>query len=308
MRALVVGSSSYVAGGLINELLKTGVDVTLSNRSHPLVEGVDRPNRFIPVDFFDVSSFSEAIEGQDVIYYCAGLDRKTSSAAPDLAEYISAEVPGKIAELADASGANRFIYLSTTHVYGLSIEGESDENSPTDPVDAYAHSRVSGEKRLLESGYNQIQVSVARLGNVFGWSTNMSTSTMSLVGNDLCIQAAKTGDVIIRANPNISRNFIPLSQAARDLSRLGLSTTPNDYVYNLVWPKSLTLSEFGTRVRLQCLQTLHLDINLNFAKPAEYAPQMNYADTRIRKISSLDAESFDAEIRKLLIKYSELSE
>lgn len=305
MRALVVGSSSYVAGGLVQELLATGADVTLVNRDQKQGSAASPGLRTFSADYSTLSGFREALDGQDVVYYCSGLNRNAASVAPDLAQYISSEVPRKLAELADANGTLRFVYLSTVHVYGQAVSGKTDETSPTNPADAYARSRLSGETALLDSSFKGLKVKVARLGNVFGWSPNMNESTSSLIGNDLCRQASTTSEVIIRANPNISRNFVPMRQVSIDLCRLGNSEEAHEDLYNLVWGSSQTLSDFGVRVKKQSWEALHKEIQVSFTQARSDVTKLEYSDVRIRQISNRIPELFDSEIRSLLLKFSE---
>ena len=69
-----------------------------------------------------------------------------------------------------ASGGKRFVFASTGHVYGRTMQGcYSTETDPVNPLSLYAEQKVLAEQHLLDEAKNRdIELVILRIFSVFG--------------------------------------------------------------------------------------------------------------------------------------------
>lgn len=161
MRVLIAGCG-YVGSALARHLVDEGHEV-FGLRRRP--EGLPAGVRGVAADLRDPASLAAAPAGCDVVVYAASADRR------DEAAYRAAYVDGirhlrARLEVADGPGApRRWLYVSSTGVYGQS-EGEwVDESSPTEPGDFTGRLLLEGEAVASAAAG---RVSVVRFGGIYG--------------------------------------------------------------------------------------------------------------------------------------------
>lgn len=84
----------------------------------------------------------------DTYIHLAGVvGSQNVDANPEYARRINVDSVAKVAEIALQKNVNKFVYISTSHVYS---KGEQDksENSPIDPVNEYAAQKFESEEIL----------------------------------------------------------------------------------------------------------------------------------------------------------------
>jgi UDP-glucose 4-epimerase len=130
----------------------------------------------------------------------------------------------------EESNVKRFIYISSTGVYGSS-KIPAHEDTPPDPQTFYAASKLRGEehvRRLIKTG--KIETFLMRCGNVYGYSKSMR---FDAVINKFVFEANFNKLVTIQGDGKQSRTFIHVEILAKALNNLLTADLPSD-VYNIV--------------------------------------------------------------------------
>jgi len=154
-----------------------------------------------------------------------------------------------------AAGLERFIYFSTTHVYGAPLVGHITEQTVPRPIHPYAITHYAAENFVLAAhNQNKITGIALRLSNGFGAPTHPDVDCWTLLVNDLCRQAVQTHKMVIRSNGLQQRDFIPLIDVGRAVRRLiGLpSGDCADGLFNLGGKASLSVWEMAKRIAQRC--------------------------------------------------------
>jgi len=144
MRVLVTGASGFVGRALCPALAQAGHDVSGTVRT---------PNgKDIPIgDIGPGTDWTEALSGADAVIHLAARTHITKEAIADPpAEFrrVNADGTARLAEAAAKAGVRRFVYLSTVKVMGERSEAPFRETDTPRPEDAYAQTKLDGERAL----------------------------------------------------------------------------------------------------------------------------------------------------------------
>ena len=157
-----------------------------------------------------------AVAGADAVVHLAAPNEVLTASHPDAARSDTVEISRAVARACAAAGVRRVVYVSTVHVYGAALTpgaviGEDTHPRPKDP---YAAARLSSEHELgrLAAGCDVV---VLRLTNAVGRPARPGVDRWTLVANDLCRQAARGGNLVLRSSGLQWRDFIPMTDVTR---------------------------------------------------------------------------------------------
>jgi UDP-N-acetylglucosamine 4-epimerase len=181
-RWLVTGVAGFIGSNLLQALLEmdqqvTGLDDFSAGKRANLDEvqrlvGAERysRHRFIEADVSSEEACRAAVEGVDVVLHQAALGSVPRSIEEPLASN-RANVTGHLAllEAARRSGVRRFVYASSSAVYGDSPRMPKVEEDVGDPISPYAVTKMANELYATCYGHLHGMETVGlRYFNVFG--------------------------------------------------------------------------------------------------------------------------------------------
>jgi UDP-glucose 4-epimerase len=260
MRVLITGGLGYLGGRLASHLLNKGYKVFVGTRKG-LKSVKDPLSDTIPVqmDWRKNISLESAARGMDTVIHAAGMDAQASSANPAKALEVNGLNTAMMVEAAIANKVQRFIYLSTAHVYRSPMIGDIDETTPSTNLHPYATSKLAGEKPILyATQMGKIQGVVLRLSNGSGHPVFPETKCWHLILNDLCRQAVEKKELILHSENSIERNFIPMRNICSGIAHF-LQFPKNhldDSPLNLCSEKSHSLQQLACLITTRCKTVL----------------------------------------------------
>ena len=141
---LVTGSSGRVGSMLVTALLGRNEQVrTLERKESAKIGGVE----MITGDILDADTVERAMEGVDVVYHMAAI--VDYHPVPNKIMY-DVNVTGT-KTLLEHSRAKKFIYLSSTGVYGKNMkENPANEGTAYNPHSFYGKTKMLAERMVLE--------------------------------------------------------------------------------------------------------------------------------------------------------------
>lgn len=138
---LITGGSGYVGSLLTPQLLNAGYNVTVYDIMYFGDDHLpkDHPNlRVIQGDVRDVAKFSEAVKGIDVVLHLACISNDASFELDEkLSETINYDAFEPLVVAAKQAGVKRFVYASSSSVYGVSDAPDVTEDHPLVPLTLY---------------------------------------------------------------------------------------------------------------------------------------------------------------------------
>ena len=176
MKILVTGGAGYIGSHVVYELIDQGHDVTiLDDMSLGLEENIDPRSIFVQGSTHSDSDLDSvlSVEFDGIIHLAAW--KAAGESMTDPAKYAHNNLIGTINLLnaCDRHGIKRFVFSSTSSVYGNPEYIPIDENHPTEPISYYGETKLQVEKNLKWfSELKGIRFGVLRYFNAAGYDIN----------------------------------------------------------------------------------------------------------------------------------------
>lgn len=225
-QVLVTGGAGYVGSVLVPKLLNAGykvkvLDLFIYGR-YPLDAVKDNPNlELIAGDIRDRIGLERDLAGCDAVIHLACISNDPSfELDPDLGRSINYDAFFDLVDVSKASGVRRFVYASSSSVYGIKGDQEVTENLPLQPLTDYSKYKAMCEEVLLskrEPGFIPV---ILRPATVCGFSPRLR---LDLIVNILTNHAVNTRQIKVFGGEQLRPNI-----HIEDVTDL--------YVKSLEWP------------------------------------------------------------------------
>ena len=154
MKILVTGGAGFIGSNLVDELAKDNHIVILDNFSSGKKENVahhaGKDNvEIIEGDIRDKNLLFSITKGIDVIYHLAVQCLRVSINDPEINHEVNATGTLNLCMAAVKNSVKRFVYVSSSEVYGTAVNVPMDEAHPCEPTTVYGASKLAGEKYTL---------------------------------------------------------------------------------------------------------------------------------------------------------------
>ena len=216
---LVIGGGGYVGTYLVDQLIKNNYLVTVFDL-------------FIYGNFLENSNNLNVIKGDiknfDCVIHLACISNDPSfDLNPQLGKSINFDPFEDLIKICKDQGVKRFIYASSSSVYGVKLEKDVDETSSLEPLTDYSKYKALCEDVLLKYNDKDFTCCVVRPATVCGHSKRQR---LDLVVNILTNLAYNTGEVSIYGGEQLRPNI-----NIKDMS--------NAYLFLIKQPKKLISGE-----------------------------------------------------------------
>lgn len=172
-KILVTGGAGYVGAVLVPRLLANDYCVTVYDL---MIYGENvlqkHPNlTVIKGDIRDQKLLKEAMLDQDAVIHLACISNDPSfELNPALGRSINLDAFQPLVEISKNQGVKRFIYASSSSVYGIKQEADVNEAMTLEPLTDYSRFKVECEKILLDYQSPSFSTVIVRPATVCGYS------------------------------------------------------------------------------------------------------------------------------------------
>jgi len=169
-KVIVTGGAGFIGSHITDLLVDEGHEVfVLDNLSSGRLENVNKEANFIEIDILN-SSTSKYFKGVDTVFHVAAMPRvQPSIYDPIESNKQNVDTTLKMLFESKENKVRRFVFSSSSSVYGNAKQLPTTENCPTDPLSPYALQKLIGEQycKLFSTIYG-LETVCLRYFNVYG--------------------------------------------------------------------------------------------------------------------------------------------
>jgi len=212
MRVIVVGGAGYVGAKLVPELLEKGYEVTVLDLflfGEEVFKEIENDPKLtlIKGDVRDLAILDKSLKNCDYGIHLACISNDPSfELNPTLGKSINLDAFEPFVLLAKKHGIKRFIYASSSSVYGVKSTPNVTENMSLEPLTDYSKYKVECEKILLKYMSDDFICTVLRPATVCGYSPRQRFDVIVNILTNLAYNSGKikiTGGSQLRPNIHI---------------------------------------------------------------------------------------------------------
>ncbi|MBT3792048.1 MAG: SDR family oxidoreductase [Rhodospirillales bacterium] len=207
---MITGGAGYVGAVLTPKLLEMGHKVTVLDLymyGDGVLEGARQYDglREIHGDIRDPKAIEAAMEGCDTVIHLACISNDPSyDLDPELGKSINYDCFRPMIKAAKAAGVKRFIYASSSSVYGIKEEPNVHEGLELDPLTDYSKFKALCETVLEEEREPGFTTLTLRPATVCGYSPRLR---LDLSVNILTNHAINNGKITVFGGEQLRPNI-----------------------------------------------------------------------------------------------------
>ena len=169
MKYLVTGGSGFIGSHLVKALTNEGNEVVVVDKEGRFSDDYEFIYADISKEEYNIKIL-EALQGVDTVFHLAAKARVQPSIEHPI-EFNETNVTGtlNLLELCREAGVRRFVFSSSSSVYGDTTEFPTPETAPTGPMSPYGLQKLIGEQYCqLYAQIHNIETVSLRYFNVYG--------------------------------------------------------------------------------------------------------------------------------------------
>ncbi len=225
-KIFITGGAGYVGAMLVPRLLELGNSVTVLDLMWYGEDVIDAHPNLVMVkgDIRDQELLRRIIPGHDSVIHLACISNDPSfEMDPKLGESINLDAFQPLVEISRASGVNRFIYASSSSVYGVKSEPNVSEDMSLEPLTDYSRFKAECEKILANYQSPEFTTVTIRPATVCGYSRRQRLDVVVNILSNLAFHKRKItvfGGKQLRPNIHIAdmvEAYVVLLNAPKEL-------------------------------------------------------------------------------------------
>ncbi len=172
-KIFVTGGGGYVGSSLVDKLVENNYSVTVLDLFIYGKNVFDNPNKIniIKGDIRDVNLLKKNIPGHDAVIHLACISNDPSfELNPILGKSINLDAFTPLIKISKDSGIKKFLYASSSSVYGIKKEPQVTEEMKLQPLTDYSKYKAMCEDICLKYNSKDFRTIILRPATVCGYS------------------------------------------------------------------------------------------------------------------------------------------
>lgn len=177
---LVTGGAGYVGSALVPQLLRDGYRVKVVDLFwygfEVFADVIDHPRlQLVELDIRDAKRVREELVGQDVVIHLACISNDPSfDLSPQLGTSINRDAFAPLLDGSIDAGVRRFVYASSSSIYGIQENPDVTEDATPDPLTDYSKFKLECEQIMLDHpGCGAMDRVILRPATVCGYAPRL---------------------------------------------------------------------------------------------------------------------------------------
>lgn len=259
-RVLVTGGAGFIGSHLVDRLIAEGRPVTVlddfstgtpANLQEAQAAGGDL--RIVEGSILDEAAVARAMEGCGTVFHLAVQCVRRSLGRPLENHHANATGTLIVLEAARRQAVGRFVYCSSSEVYGNTSDGVLEETATVcRPVTVYGAAKLAGEHYAL--AYHQtygLPAVVVRPFNAFGPREHASGDLAEVIPR-FVIRVLNGRPPVIFGTGEAGRDFTYVTETAAGLARAASVDAAVGRTVNLARGRMVTIAEVAAAVTRLC--------------------------------------------------------
>lgn len=250
-KTLVTGGAGFIGSNLVKALLDKNHHVTVvDNFSQGLYQNLasvknNKKLEIVKADILDTEKMIKLTKGINVIFHLAVQCLRVSLNDPLFVERVNSGGTLSVLWAAHKNNVKRFVYCSSSEVYGSAMEFPMKENHPLRPTTVYGASKLSGELYTSCFGENLgIETVIVRPFNSYGYNEHIKGVYGEVIPR-FTVRAIHNLPIIIYGDGNQTRDFTFVTDTVDGIIRAGYGENKKNNIFNIAYGKEISIKNIA---------------------------------------------------------------
>jgi UDP-glucose 4-epimerase len=252
---VVTGGAGFIGSELVRQLVARGdqvvaIDNLVNGKRENLADVLSDGVTLLERDIRDLRAIAPSLREARVVYHLACLGVRHSVHSPRENHEVNATATLDLLAASREAGVPRFVYVSSSEVYGTARWVPMTEEHPTFPHTVYGGSKLAGEcyTRAYHDTYGYPTV-VVRPFNTFGPRSHHEGDSGEVIPKFL-LRCLAGRPMIVFGGGTQTRDFTFVSDTAAGIILAGEDARAVGQTINLGSGREITINELATQVAL----------------------------------------------------------
>jgi len=285
---LITGGAGFIGSNLSEYLLKKGFNViVIDDLSTGKIKNISNSKiKFYKRDVLDINKINFKTNIDIVVHLAAKGEILISKDKEDIYAKSNLDALQSLLNFTSQNKIKKFIFASSSSIYGDTMNKKINENFRSDPKHFYAYTKLIGEKMIINySKINKFDYTIFRFFNIYG------KNSVAVVAKFIA-QKLQNKRITIFGNGQQKRDFLHIDDLNYAIHQSIKIKKSNNQIYNLGSGKSESVINLKKIVSEKkdpiFLEKRNDDIEISIANINKIKKHLNWSNKVSLKIGVAD--------------------